>query len=382
MPRCATLTLLALRVILSDAAALNATIAHGVLSINGDSVGNTTSAISAVITKFFAGASPRPAGAVTLKNSSSGVYSYLTLIGEYAADASILLAPQLMLVLDGAALTVLPTFKPAAANNAVIIAMHADNSGVVSPGGPARASVSCAAGGPMPAAVYAGQSANFVLDGLAITNCGLDGGGAVHIEGLPVVLGGEVANCEIKNASTRAIWTEKVNRVAIHGNVITDAYAHTIDFDAFSASSIAYNNTVSGSRQEAVFIEQGASYITVGDNDLGPGNGCGVAVYNNAINSPTHGHVIARNRVFGNARGISVGSTATRSGAPDEDVLVAGNILWDNGGQGIHTNGAQVDTIYAANADADGMSAFTTTMATGRNISFSDPLDRARVGTQ
>jgi hypothetical protein len=40
---------------------------------------------------------------------------------------------------------------------------------------------------------------------------------------------------------------------------------------------------------------------------------------NNAIGSQTHGHVIARNRIFGNARGISVGSTAPKSGAPDAD---------------------------------------------------------------
>jgi len=137
---------------------------------------------------------------------------------------------------------------------------------------------------------------------------------------------------------------------------------------------------VSGSRQEAVFIEQGASYITVIDNDLGPNNGCGVAVYNNAIKAPTHGHVIARNRIFGNTRGISVGSTAPRSGAPDADVLVAGNALWGNGGQGIHTNGGQVATVYAANADADGVSLFTLALGSARNVSFSDPLDRVRLG--
>jgi len=105
-------------------------------------------------------------------------------------------------------------------------------------------------------------------------------------------------------------------------------------------------------------------------------------VYNNAIGALTHGHVIARNRVFGNKRGISIGSTAPKSGAPAADVLVAGNTLWDNGGEGLHTNGAQVDSIYTSNADADGMAAFTTTMGSGKNISFSDPLDRARVSSQ
>jgi hypothetical protein len=370
---------LALLALLTSAAAsaLNASITHGVLSITNEFVGNTTSAIGAVITKYFVAASPRPASAVILKNSSSGVYSYLTITGAYAADAAVSLTAQLVLVLDDAAFTVLPTFK--SANDALFSAVKADDSAIVSPGGAARASVVCPLGGPQPTVVYAGQSPNFILDGLAVTNCGTDGGGAVHIEGLPMVIGGEVANCVINNSS-RAIWTEKVQRVAVHGNTIAHTYQHTVDFDAFSSNSIAYNNTVSFSRQEAVFIEQGASFITVVDNDLGPSNGCGVAVYDNAIGALTHGHVIARNRIFNNSRGISVGSTSPRSGAPSADVFVTGNML-DGNGEGIHSNGGQIDTIYVANADADGMSAYTTTMGTAKNISFSDPLDRARVGT-
>lgn len=362
------------------AGALNASITNGVLSITDAFVGNTTSAVNDVISKYFAGGAGRPAGAVSLKNSSSGVYSYLTVSGAYGADGVVNLTSQLVLVLADAHFTVLPTFKSALYSDAVFSAIRADDSAVVAPGGPATASVSCAAGGPMPAAVYAGQSANFVLDGLTIVNCGVDGGGGVHIEGLPMVDGGEVANCVIRNASSRAIWTEKCNRVTIHGNVVSDAYAHTIDFDAFSGNSVAFNNTVSGSRQEAVFIEQGASNIVVVDNDLGPSNTCGVAVYNNAIKAATTGHVIARNRIFGNARGISVGSTAPRSGAPDTSVLVAGNSLWNNT-EGLHTNGGQVGTVYAANADADGMSAFTTTMGNAKNISAADPIDRVRMST-
>jgi hypothetical protein len=362
------------------AAALNASLVDGVLSITGHFVGNKTSDVNNVVAQYFATATPRPAGAVSLKNSSSGVYSYLTVTGSYVADATISLTPQLILVLNDAHITVLPNFK--SAKNAVISAVEADNSGVVSPGGSTRASIVCPYGGPMPAAVYAGQSASFVLDGISILNCGIDGGGSVHIEGLPMVSGGEIANCNITNSSSRAVWTEKCSRVVIHGNIVSNANTHTLDFDAFSSNSIAYNNTVSGSRQEAVFIEQGASYITVVDNDLGPSNGCGVAVYNNAINALTTGHVIARNRIFGNTRGVSVGSTAPRTGALSANVLVAGNSLWNNDGQGIHTNGGQMDSIYVGNDDSDGMSAFTTTMGSAKNISFSDPIDRAKVGSQ
>ena len=129
-----------------------------------------------------------------------------------------------------------------------------------------------------------------------------------------------------------------------------------------------------------MFVEQGASYITVIDNDLGPGNHAGVSVYNNAINSATSGHVIARNRIWGcTGSGIGVGSTAPRSGAADANVLVAGNILYNNSGQGIHTNGGQLGTIYVANDDADGMSLYTLHAGTAANISAADPYDRVRV---
>lgn len=97
------------------AGALNASITNGVLSITDAFVGKTTSAINNVIAKYFAGAGGRPAGDVSLRNSSSGVYSYLTLTGAYNADGVVNLTSQLVLVLADAHFTVLPTLKPGGA---------------------------------------------------------------------------------------------------------------------------------------------------------------------------------------------------------------------------------------------------------------------------
>ena len=63
-------------------------------------------------------------------------------------------------------------------------------------------------------------------------------------------------------------------------------------------------------------------------------------------------------------------------------VLVAGNALWDNGGQGLHTNGGQVGTLYVANEDADGASLYTLAAGSAANISFADPQDRVKVASQ
>ena len=353
--------------------ALNASIIDGVLSAPGSSprfIGTLSSNVSAAISSVFAGVAGN--ASVILKNSTS-YYNYLTLSGAYDADASILLLPSLVLVLSNATITARSATVP---TGALISATSAAGSAVVGRG---VARLVCApdGGAKAPQPVYAGQSQEFILDGVEISDCG-----SVHLEGLPFVAGGEVANCVISNSRGQAVWMEKISRAVIHGNTIRNASYHSIDFDAFSSNSLAYNNTVTDSREEAVFIEQGATYITVLDNTLGPRNSHGVSVFNNAIGSATSGHVIARNRVFGcTTAGISVGSTAPRSGAPDLDVLIAGNTLWDNGGQGIHTNGGQHGTVYVANDDStDGVSLYTLTAGSSANISFSDPSDRVRVG--
>ncbi len=367
-----------LALLLTPAArALNATIIDGVVTAPGAApytIANRSSAISAALGSIF-NASGAPSGDPLriLKNSTS-FYDYLVLTGTYHADATIALTPGLALVLAGASLVATTPSLPG--GGALILAERAPWSAVLGRG-VARLACMPSGGASAPYALHAAQSPGFVLDGLAISDCD-----AVHLEGVPYVTGGEVANCAITNARGRAIWTEKISRAVIHGNTVVNASAHTIDFDAFSSNSVAYNNTVSLSRQEAVFIEQGATNIIVVDNDLGPGNGNGVGVYNNAIGAETAGHVIVRNRVFGNSRGVSVGSTAPHAGAVAASVLVAGNALWDNGGQGLHTNGGQVGTLYVANEDADGASLYTLAAGSAANISFADPQDRVKVASQ
>jgi hypothetical protein len=147
--------------------------------------------------------------------------------------------------------------------------------------------------------------------------------------------------------------------------------------------SVATNNTIShNAAREGVFIEQGAVGITVASNVIGPGNGRGVAIFNNDMNVTSGPHVIAANEIFGNLfSGVAVGSTAPKAGTPDVGVHVMGNRIYGNGPagklEGYHTNGAQVGTIYASNDNADGVSAFTRGPAfSAENISIFDPLDR------
>ena len=111
------------------------------------------------------------------------------------------------------------------------------------------------------------------------------------------------------------------------------------------------------------------------------GNGNGIAVFNNDMNLSTSYHFIVANTIFGNINaGIALGSTAPRAGQPNVGVHIAGNTLYGNGAerrQGVHTNGAQVGVRWAANANADGVSAFTQSATfKAANITILDPLDR------
>jgi hypothetical protein len=373
-PPCA---LAALAVLFSGVRApLNASLTDGVLTSAGSppcTLGNTTGALASALSSIFGALVP--AVALPLKNSSS-FYSYLTLSGAYVADAPVLLPQGVALSFVGATVTVDAAY-PAA--QALFNATGAPYSAVVAPGGPRTAAILCPAGGPSPIAVLAASSDGFVLDGVRIVGCGA-AGAAVHVRGAPFITGAEVANCEILDSPARAVWTEACARIAVHGNTVNNTAVHSIDMDAYSSFVTVYNNTVAFSAQEAVFIEQGASNVVVVDNDLGPGNTNGVAVYNNAFKVVTSGHVIVRNRIFGCTRdGISTGSGPHHSSAEATGIVVAGNTLWDNNGTGIRSNGDQTGTAYYGNDDADGVSAGALGYARATNISFADPSDRVAV---
>jgi hypothetical protein len=370
-------------------ATLNATVDGGVLTVEGAqprTVGFAFSALNAAVASLFAPLQPPPAASTpgaSLLSSRSGLLSYLVVKnGTYLADAPLSLVRQLILVLDGVVVRPAPGFvRPW---GGLIELNGTDWVGVVSPGGPSRARFECPDAANSPAAVWAVGSADVVVDGLTVDGCGRTEGGGIHLQGTPgswgpTHSGGLVANHVVTNAM-RGIWLETISRVAITANTLYGNAKHTLDFDAFSSNCAATGNRIFNNTQEAVFIEQGASGHVVAGNMLGPGNGVGIAVYNNDLNVTCVNHVIVDNDIVDNlGPGVSVGSTAPKAGTPDVAVFVVANRIRGNGGarpQGVHTNGAQLATVYAANDNVDGVSAYTQKLGSAMNVSFFDPLDR------
>jgi hypothetical protein len=368
---------------------LNGSVTSGHLFLEGidkGEINNTFSALNSVIQLYWASL-PLPVNDTVLANANTS-FSFLELRnGVFVADESLSLPSNFILSLENVDISPSSTFLP---YRSMIEINSTFLNGIVSRGGPSMARFRCDNVTISPGVVTATNSSRVYVDGLDIFGCGHGNGGAIHFQGIPMTWGGftatglTVSNCNIRNSS-RAIWTETVSGVSVHNNSLSFSTSHTLDFDAFTHYSVATGNIIfNNSAREGVFIEQGAIGITISNNVIGPGNGNGIAVYNNDMNITCGPHVIAGNQIFNNLNaGVSIGSTAPKAGSPNMGVLVMGNQIFGNGGekkpQGYHTNGAQIGTIYASNNNLDGISKFTQFEPfSSQNISIIDPINREK----
>jgi hypothetical protein len=154
-------------------------------------------------------------------NSTNGL-SYLTLRGNYTADVPIVMISQLILVLDDARLEAVINFPVTATNPqsntrsvsetkwALVVFNNVYFSGIISPAGPRKATLSCNNLPKLgtsstivgPAGILMIGSGGILMDGITVDSCGMNNGNfALYGTGRV-----EVANCVSANARTRGIW--------------------------------------------------------------------------------------------------------------------------------------------------------------------------------
>lgn len=154
-------------------------------------------------------------------NSTNGL-SYLTLRGNYTANVPIVMISQLILVLDGARLEAVTNFPVTATNPqsntrsisetkwALVVFNSVYFSGIISPGGPKKATLSCINIPKLgtsstivgPAGILMIGSGGILMEGITVDSCGMNNGNfALYGTGRI-----EVANCVSANARTRGIW--------------------------------------------------------------------------------------------------------------------------------------------------------------------------------
>jgi len=405
----------------------NATIVNGHLTIFGVTsyVGTYSSNINSVIMQYFP-KTPYKQMVVhtedTVWMNSSVALSYLTLVGNYTADVPIVLPNQFILVMDGASLNAVPDFPTnkksfsmggvtvmgnphpdtnelsiSATNWAIIVMNNVYYSGVVSPGGPSQAYIGCRSM-PFhsvadivvgPAGVYTSGAGATIIDGIHIDNCGLNNGNVA----LYGTSRSEVANCVLQDARTRGLWVLIMAFSIIHDNEIFGSMKFGLDLDANAGPvSLVYKNYIHDNSYQGVFIEQGAQFSVVNDNDL-PRNQNGVSFYNNLFAQYCSDSVILSNKCYeSTGAGINVGSLNDNIIGywPTTDTYIVGNMAYDNGKlvpikqekmkYGFNSNGPAHGIFLIANSDSQGQGQAMWKFMNGGAV-ISDPLQRMKVAS-
>ena len=318
-----------------------------------------------------------------LNAEASAALTFVTLSGAWAADQALYIPRQTVIALaDGAELAATAQLAAAGAPGSVVFA-NGSYSALVAPGGLAGgARVAC--GGLPVRGVFALGAGGFVLDGVTVEDCGgsaANCSAAVHFVGAPLSSVAEVARTRVVGGC-RGIWLQTFGRIVIHHSEVINSTKFGVDWDSYSGPGLVWANTISGSGYDAVFIEQGAVYVTVVDNIIS-NSGAGVAVYPYEwAASPTANHVVAGNNVTGGCTyAFSTGSTKGGSGnttwLPASYVTYVGNTIGASNRVGFHANGPQKGIVFLSNDDAVGFDAPAMAMA-GSAVAI-DPLGRSQL---
>ena len=365
---------------------LNLTFVNGVFSepeMASLNIGSLSSSLNAAVTAAFSRATgvARVPSAYTLLNSSSGALSYLYVTGSLSIDEPLVIQGALIVVLVDAKLQATDSFV----DTALVLASNSKFSALISPGGPSRNSLSCLSPSGIVndgvRGVWALQSPNFLIDGVNISDCGGKNTStctaAVQFSGAPYVTGGTIIRSHIQN-SCRAVWVLVAQRVVVISNSMYNNSKHTVDYDAFTSAGVVYNNTIQASRQEGVFIEQGAQNIVVVGNTL-VANNQGVAIFNYNFANATKGHVILANTIINNKNGMSIGSSTS---AGTDGVYFINNYLSQNT-ENFHVSGPNSNTWLIENYDSNigSLASISPAISKGAQFALFDPLDRISVSS-
>ena len=144
----------------------------------------------------------------------------------------------------------------------------------------------------------------------------------------------EVAYCDLggrqgQMTPARGIWTLATERALVHHNWVHHSLKHTIDFDAFSSSGVAFANLCEDNGQEGIFVEESAHDNLVVANTCVRNND-GIAVYSMGV-GPVKNNVILGNNVTDNKRyGIAAGGYGHSATKHSESNLFVANVGSNN----------------------------------------------------
>eukprot|EP00040_Diaphanoeca_grandis_P026799 m.150610 g.150610 ORF g.150610 m.150610 type:complete len:374 (-) comp30735_c0_seq1:240-1361(-) len=260
----------------------------------GKFVGLTTTALQGVVDTMFL---PGP-----LINTSAWVNSsalrYLVLEGAYVADVPLQLPSYFVLQLgtttsisakqglEGAVILMNTSKLVAVKGGSVDCTMAADSKSLVG--------------------IWGQNAQSLIVRGVRIQDCGIGGTANIYIHGLPFAYKAEVSFSEVSGSKNRGIWVETFGHAQIHDNHCHHNVADGIDFDAYTANGVAYNNLCESNSRHGLFIEEAANGCSAFNNTMRNNSG-GIVLYGNVV-GPVANNLIVMNTLEANDVGISFGT--------------------------------------------------------------------------
>eukprot|EP00943_MAST-04B_sp_MAST-4B-sp1_P002828 g2828.t1 len=194
----------------------------------------------------------------------------------------------------------------------------------------------------------------------------------------------EIANCEAGGDEGypilgRAIWLLATSKCYVHHCHVHHSLNHALDFDAYTSSSIAYNNLCEDNKDEGIFVEETAHDNVIASNTCRR-NFNGIGVYSNVV-GPVKGNVFFGNIVEGNhnsaitAGGVGHDHPDKHSDSNTFFANIASNIpLGQSAFNPMHGNNANVNDYWFSNEVKDeGANDFFPIPKNNANIAIFQP---------
>ena len=315
---------LTLTILIVATSSLEVTISDGRVQPSNRYVGTFTSQIQRnVIDAMFPSVKPNVAESIV----DSNVLRYLNLNGDYEADVPLVIPSLFVLRLNGSIV------------DAANLTIRRDSSavGLVFFNGSQYSSIQ---GGIVDATTHSTTQVQAVSVLNGVRNSVRSVRANSQFETAIGVRGGtqnEVAYCDAggnanKMSPVRAIWTLATSKAYVHHNHVHHSSSHALDFDAYTASSIAWENLCEDNKDEGIFVEETA-----------------------------HDNVICMNTCRRNGNGIGVYSHTV---GPVKSNVFFGNVVQNNTGNGITSGGMGHDRLNMLHSESN---VFFENMAGGNN---------------
>ena len=275
---------------------LSFTVIDGYLQPSGKFVGTYTSQLQAnVINTLYPAIEPATVlSQISLVNNS--VLRYLHLEGNYYADSPLTIPSLFVLQLNGSYIVDAQNISDNKYNgmthSGLITLNNSEYSAVI--GGTINATVHATT--KMQAISVLNSNRNTIRGTRALSNfqtaIGIHGG-----------IQNEIAYCDAggnegNRIASRAIWALATSKCYVHHCHVHHSHMHALDFDAYTSSSIAWNNLCEDNDAEGIFVEETAKDNVIVSNTCRR-NKNGIGVYSNVV-GPVKNNVFFGNLVDGN----------------------------------------------------------------------------------